>query len=239
MRDFLLPYNTKFPFNLFGNQHKICICLTILLIMLLYIKKDKIKKMKHQKVFRYIFSIVLLSNLLIYRISYMYYGLYNIKIHLSLYYCFLINYFFIIGLIINYKPFYKKIYILWWIGCFWAILFPDLSVGIDRFLFYSFFISHNLLFVFILFIVIYNNLNINFKDLCIGFLIALSIFIVSNIINIDFGTRYNAFDFMFKDIYFDTKMHKQLYLVMAGLVSGFVGYILSKIFISTKKGKSV
>ena len=196
MRDFLLSKNMKFPFKLFGIQHILIIVITIILFLLILIFKKKLFKIdnNHFRILRFIIIFILLSNMLIYRLSYMHYGVYNIKIHLSLYYCHITNYLFIFSLLINQKSFYKIIYGLSWIGAIWTVFFPDFSVGIDCFILYNSFISHNLLLVFTTLIMVIKKIEYNFKDLFRSMIIAIIIVLFTYVVNYDFKTRFNTPD---------------------------------------------
>ena len=195
MENFLLSRNFKFPFSLFGVQHIFLIVLTIILLLLMYKFRLKIisnlnNNLKKQKK---VMAIIILGNMLVYRISYMIYGVYNIKIHLSLYFCHIINYMFVLALVLNYKSFYKIVYGLSWIGPFFAVFFPSLTVGLDCFGFYSFFISHNLLLIFTTYLMIVNKIEYDFKDFFKCLFYSFSIIIFTYFINYAFGTNLQGF----------------------------------------------
>ena len=107
MRRFLLSENTKFYFEAFGLQHIVTLFLILFGIILIFVFRKKIQRIKPstEKKLRIIFAILLIFNMLFYRFIYMYYGIYDIKYHLSLYYCHITNYLFALALLIDYKPF--------------------------------------------------------------------------------------------------------------------------------------
>lgn len=232
MKKFFLSRYTKFDFNLFDFQHICLIIITIIGLILIYKYRKKIINLKEVKIkkIRYLFVFIILINMFLYRGSYLYYGVYNIKIHLSLYYCHLVNYIFVFFLFLNYKKFYKISYILCWIGAFWTVLFPDISGGIDCFIFYCSFISHNLVLIFVTFMVVVNKLKITIKDLLIGIFICFILFFITYLINIDFGTNFNSPYSILKDYVILSEKLRYLLLFVLGLISAFVSYVLNKFY---------
>lgn len=235
MRDFLLSKNRNFPFELFGKQHILMIIITLYLFVLIFIFRKKIFKLSERtfNILRIMFIFIILGNMLLYRGSYIYYGVYNIKIHLSLYYCHIVNYLFVIALLINYKPFYKFVYGLCWIGPIWTVIFPDFLVGIDCFIFYSSFISHNLLLVFITFILVLKGIKYNFYDFLKCLFIAMSIFIFTNVVNYDFGTSFNKPDTLLNDYIKFNFIGGNAILFIMGIIGNTIGLLINKIYIKS------
>lgn len=233
MKKFLLSFNSKFPFKIFGFQHLLMTIVTIILFIIVYKLKDndKLKTKKNIKKIRIIISIIILLNMFIYRGSYMYYGIYNVKIHLSLYYCHIVNYLFVLSLIMNYKPFYKIIYGLTWIGSFCSMIFPDISGGIDTFLFYSLFISHHLMLVFVTLIMGINKIHFKFKDLLKSSISGIGILLITYCINYDFGTNYNRPSSVLYSFGIRNEYIGFMILVIVGFIGGLVGLIINKIYV--------
>ena len=234
MRDFLLSKNTNFSFKLFGIQHIIMLLITLIAFVLIFILKKEIIKIetKKFKVIRIIMALMLFINMFVYRVSYIYYGVYDIRVHLSLYFCHIVNYIFVILLIINRKKFYKLGYVLSWIGSIWGILFPEISQGFDCFIFYSIFISHNLLSIFATFIMCRYEIKIYFLKDIKYFVFAVCIVLFTYVVNYDFGTNFNKPNW-------DMLMRFNEYLrYVILLILGFIGYIVSyitnKIYIGGK-----
>lgn len=238
MENFLLSKNSNFPFVLFDFQHIATILLTIFLFYIIYKLKDKLVILfkKKQKLIRIIAIFILLLNLLIYRLSYIYYGIYQIEIHLSLYYCHIVNYLVILSLLIDYDKFYKIVYGLSWIGCIWAIFFPDVSGGIDCFIFYTSFISHNLLLVFITFFIVVKKLKYNLLDFIKSMLCCVFIIIFTYLVNFDFGTNYNTLDSILgKYLLFNYRIFGYFCLFLMGSVGNIIGLILNKLYLIKKE----
>lgn len=232
MKDFLLSKNSQFPFDLFGFQHILMLFITFALFILIFIYKPKLVEL-NAKTFnkiRNFMIIIILLNMFVYRGSYLFYGVYDIKIHLSLYYCHIVNYFFVFALIINYNPFYKIVYGLSWMGGLWSILFPEFQGGIDSFIFYSFFISHNLLLIFTTFILNIRNIRYKFKDLIKSLFVAVLIFVFTNLINYEFNTKYNTpISILGKYSYYGILRGYDI-LILAGFVGNLIALCINKIY---------
>lgn len=236
MRDFLLSKNSNYPFSLFGMQHIIMILITIFLFIIIYLLKNRLIKtsQKKQKIVRLIILFILLINMLIYRLSYMFYGIYQIEIHLSLYYCHIVNYLFILALLINYNPFYKIVYGLSWIGAIWTVFFPDVSGGIDCFIFYTSFISHNLLLVFTTFILVIKKIKYKSLDFIKSIIICIIIITFTHLVNYDFGTNFNTLNSILgKYVNFGTVLGYTCLFFMA-LIGNLIGFLINKIYLQKK-----
>ena len=240
MREFFLSENMNFPFKNFGIQHIMMLIFTIICFIFIFIYRKKFTKLniESQKKIRLIIGLIILISMLSYRISYMYYGVYDIKKHLSLYYCHIVNYIFVLSLVINNKKFYKIVYILSWISLI-TIVFPDISTGIDSYIFYQFFISHNLLIVFSTFMLVLNNQKIELIDLFKGIIIANFIILFTYVINFDFGTNFNTplsiFYGTIVSIYKYTYFEGCLFLNLIALIDGMIGYLVSKVYYISSK----
>lgn len=172
--------------------------------------------------------------MLIYRLAYIYYGVYDVKVHLDLYYCHIVNYLFVLSLLLNYKPFYKIVFGLSWAGSIWTVFFPDLSGGIDCFIFYQSFISHNVLLVFTTIIIIIKNIKLNSLDCIKSILFSIGIMGFTYIINYDFGTKYNNPALILKGYISLTTTQKYLILVLMGICGIIVGKIINYIYLKGK-----
>jgi len=192
VREFFIDENIGIPFILFGDIHIFCILILILGLLSIYLLRNKIKKIKkkyHKKI-NIIMFLILFLNMAIYYGSYLYYGIYNWKVHLPLHICFIAGTLFMIYLITDNKKLYKIIFPLTFIGPLPAIFYPELSSSLDCFVFYQYFISHHLLMIFSYFILYMKNFKINFKDFIKTFILGNTIFIVMYIFNQVFGTNY-------------------------------------------------
>ncbi len=227
MKNFLLSRNDNFPFKMFGIQHLIMTLVTIVLFIIVYKLKDNkiLRQPKNYKKIRIIIAMIILLNMFIYRGSYLYYGEYDIKVHLSLYFCHIVNYLFVFSLILNYKPFYKIIYGLSWMGLFWGVIFPDITRGIDCFAFYTLFISHHLELVFVTLIMSINKLKFVFKDLLKSLVSGILILFTTYIINYDLGTSYNRPS----NVLYKFNINNEYIGVVILIILGFIGCIMGLI----------
>lgn len=241
MKKFFLSENRNFPFKLLGVQHISMLIITLFLFILVFKFKEKLIKLnnKNFKLLRIIIGLMLLLNMFVYRFSYMYYGIYDIKIHLSLYYCHIVNYMFVAALIINYMPFYKFVYGLSWIGSIWTVLFPNFNVGIDCFILYNSFISHNLLILFTTLIMTIKKINYSIKDCFKCMIGAITIFLFTYMINYDFGTNFNS-PHSILGIYSNYSIIKGYdILFIMGLIGGVLGLIINKFILKKYKRRKI
>lgn len=232
MKDFLLSIDSNFPFEIFGKQHMLMLIITLYLFVIVFIFRKRLSKMNERQfnILRKVCAFIILFNMLIYRGSYIYYGIYDIKIHLSLYYCHIVNYLVVIALLINYNPFYKIVYGLSWIGTIWAVIFPDLSSGVDCFGFYTCFISHNLLLFFVITIVVIKHIKYNFKDFIKSLIIAIIIFSLTNVVNYDFGTNFNSpYSLLGEYVRFSLIGGNDILFIL-GVIGNIVGLLINKLY---------
>lgn len=190
MREFFLDEVVGIPFKLFGIIHFSCIALLIFLLVLVYKNRNKIRNIKNKKKVKLIIFAILMSNMLIWYGSYIYYGIYDIKIHLLLHFCFIAGNLFMLYLITGWKKLYKIAFFFTFIGPLPAVIFPDLISSFDAFIFYQYFISHHLLMVFSYFVLYMDDFIIEIKDGISAFIAGNILFITMMNINEIFGTNY-------------------------------------------------
>ena len=192
MKEFFLDNKISIPFVLFGKIHIICISILIVGLITIYKFRNKIKKIKFKPAKKIKFSmfLILFLNMTIYYGSYIYYGIYNWKVHLPLHFCFIAGILFMIYLLTNNRKLYKIIFPLTFIGPLPAIFYPDLSSSLDYFVFYQYFISHHLLMIFSYFILYLDDFTITNKDTINTFILANIIFVTMAIFNQIFQTNY-------------------------------------------------
>lgn len=192
MREFFLDENIGIPFTLFGKVHIGCILIVLTGLLLIYLMRNRIKNInkKYHKKIKYIMFALLFSNMAIYYGSYIYYGVYNWKVHLPLHICFIAGILFMIYLLTGKRKMYKVIFPLTFIGPLPAIFYPDLSSSFDYFVFYQYFISHHLLMIFSYFILYMEDFKITYNDTIKTFILGNIIFITMSIFNNLFNTNY-------------------------------------------------
>ncbi len=180
-----------FNFEVFGWIHILISILMIIGIILIYIYKDKIRKIKNQnKIFRYTISALMLVNMLIYYLEAIINGHYSLEVHLPFHLCFISGFFFIYTLITNNKKLFKYAYFFSFIGPLPAIILPDLITGFDRFIFWHFIISHHIFLMASLYCLFVLKWKVNKIDIIKSFVIANIYFLFIFIFNLIFGTNY-------------------------------------------------
>ena len=235
MKEFFLDENIKMPFILFGKIHIGCILILILSLFIIYLSRNKIKKIDSYKKrnIKIIMFIILSGNMLLYYGSYIYYGVYDWKVHLPLHFCFISGILFMIYLLNNKKNLYKIIFPLTFIGPLPAIFYPDLTSSFDYFVFYQYFISHHLLMIFSYFILYLDDFTIEFKDTIKTFILAniifISMFIFNNIFNTNYIMSKKLPDFILNLYPFLRNIWPPIILEITGIVVLFLISILTHI----------
>lgn len=220
-----------FHFKNYGFIHLISIIITLIIITIIYIFRNKIKQWKyHDNFIRYLMAIILLLNMIIYYGSEIIMGTYTYKAHLPLHFCFISGFLFMYILFTNKKNWFGVIYYFSFIGPLPAIIFPDLSVGPDRFMFWQWYISHLFFIISSLYCLFVLEWKIEFKDIFKSMVYANIIFILVYIFNLIFDTNYIMTDALpnyILDIFPFVKVfnYPVLWLELAGFISLFIAYI--------------
>lgn len=190
IKEFFLDEVVGIPFKLFGIIHFGCLAILIVLLVLIYKNRQNIKMIKNKKKIKIIMFVILMSNMLIWYGSYIYYGIYDIKIHLPLHFCFIAGSLFMLYLITGWKNLYKITFFFTFIGPLPAVLLPDLVSSFDAYIFYQYFISHHLLMVFSYFVLYMDDITITYKDAIHTLISGNILFITMMNINEIWGTNY-------------------------------------------------
>lgn len=192
MKAFFLNENLGIPFHLFGSIHFGCLAVLILSMVMIHHFHRQIKNISDdvKKKIRIIMFLILIGNMLLYYGSYLYYGVYDIRVHLPLHFCFIAGNLFMIYLLTRNKTLYHVTFFLTFIGPLPAVIYPDITTGFDSFIFYQYFISHHLLMIFSYFILYMDDHKMDIKDVFRTFVFANMIFISMMIFNTIFGTNY-------------------------------------------------
>ena len=192
MKEFFLDKEIGIPFACFTFPHLICLAILFIGITLTYLNQDKLPKTdnKTKNKVRIIMATVLLINRFIYMGSYIYYGVYDWKVHLPIHFCFITGYLFIAYLFTKKEWLYKLAYFFIFAGPLTATFWPDLKSSFDYYVFYEFFISHHMLFIFMFIIFYMDNIKMNIKDMWKAIIGANLIFLFAIIFNSIFGTNY-------------------------------------------------
>lgn len=245
MKEFFVDETIGIQFNQFDIQHTICLLATLISIFFILLFQNKIKliSLKKIKILRIITATIIILNMIIYRGSYLIYGKYILSRHLSLYLCHIIGYVYAADLLLNGKKAFRKIYFLIFISPLFSIIYPDLQSGVDCYLFYSSFISHNFVIISSVFFVCAYNVKPNLKDGFVAYVIAVVIVLFTYMINYDFNTVFNMPKSLFYEIinkYNIVPVKQYLILIICGIIGLFVGelvLILKKLLGRTKKNE--
>ena len=163
MREFFVDNHVGIPFYMFSWIHFLLIILTSIIVYIIYKFRNDIRNIKMKKKIRYVIALIMFLNMTIYYGAYVYYGVYNWKVHLPLHLCFISGYLFMYALVCNNIKLRKLAYFMAFIGPLPAIIWSDLN-SVDSFVFIQFIISHHFFLCANLFVYYMDNLSINISD---------------------------------------------------------------------------
>ena len=143
LKEFFVNEYPKFLYKPFGLIHNIFTITTLILLVIIYIKRNAISNYKNNIIILKVSSYILLINMIIYTIGNIYYGSFNYKENLPLHLCFIANYIFIYSILFNKYSILKYNLFISFIGPTAAILWPDLVSTIDNYNFWQLIISHH------------------------------------------------------------------------------------------------
>lgn len=216
--------------NLFGSSHIFLLLSTLVIGILMYIKRAQIKQWKYKEKFRYIMAAIFFINMLLLYLFFILKGVYSWKLHLPLHLCFISGYLFMYVLITGNQKLFRSVYFFTWIGPLPAMIWPNTPMRADRFLSYQFVISHHILLLTGLYCLFVLEYRIELKDIKKAFLLGNIIFASIFVFNNLFGTNYimtttlpphiiKLFPFL---QYFNMPI---LWLEICGIAMMFIAYI--------------
>ena len=234
MKEFFGLIPGIFHFHLFGFWHILMTLVMLLSIVLIYKNRMKIRKWKyHDKPVRYFIAIFMFLNMVVYYVPMVIFGTWDYHVHLPLHLCFISGGLFMITMLSNNQKLFKLVYYLSFLGPLPAILFPDLTCGPDRFIFWQFFISHHFFLTASLYTLFVLDYKIEKDDVKFAFLGALTIFMIMFVFNHIFGTNYIMMnklpDHMLKLFPFLTAFdHPIVWLIATGCLVFYLANSLAK-----------
>lgn len=177
-------------FKMFNELHLSLILSLVIIILLLFIFRENIRKWKYKEWVRYIMGIVLLLNMLIYYIGMFVTNTFNIMEDLPLHLCFVTNFFMIYVLLKGEKKLYKIVYFFTFIGPLPAIIWSDLRYTYDVYEFWQFIICHHLMLITSVYLLVILNYKVEAKCMPKAFVIGMAYVTLISIGNYIFGTNY-------------------------------------------------
>lgn len=222
LREFFLNQNDDMLIEPFSIMHFILILMTILIMLLIYKKKDKI----NLKTSRIILAVILLINIVLRRGSFIYYGVYDYHYHLDINFCNFTAILMLIYSLTGNKKLYKYCYYMVFIGPLLSILFPCLTFSLKNYSFYSFLILHYVLFIFNFIFYLKEDILFSKENLIKVIKFIIGYFITVYIIDYLFKFDYNMIDtFINMDIFIIN------YLRNYGLIISYFIMIITIIFL--------
>lgn len=145
LREFFVNENPKLLFEQFGLIHNIFNVIPVIGLILIYINRNKIAKIPKEKSKKFlkISAIIMLLNMIIFTVGFLWYGCFDYTKHLPLHLCFIANYMFMYGILFEKDWILKYTIFLCFIGPIPAILWPDMVSTIDNYEWWQYVISHH------------------------------------------------------------------------------------------------
>lgn len=192
LREFFVNETPKFLFKQFGLIHLIFCFIPLIGTILIYLNRNKIAKIpkeKSKKILK-ISAVILLLNMIIFTVGFLYYGVFDYKKHLPFHLCFIANYMFMYGILFDKEWILKYTIFLCFIGPIPAILWPDMVSTIDNFEWWQYVISHHF-FILVSFFSYYAlGYKIEFKNYIRVFIFTNLLMFIMYPFNLKFGTNY-------------------------------------------------
>lgn len=193
MKNFFLNQNNNFVIELFSIYHLLFICLIIFISVIIISNKNKLLNLKenNKKLIRYSLAIILFINFLLRRGSFIYYGVYDWKIHLDINFCNFTSILLFIYCLTGNKKIYPICFYFAFIGPLLSIILPSSNMSILNYSFYSFIILHHIIFIYNIIFMYINNYKYNKKDLIFVLYFIVIYFTLIYLFNYFMNTRYN------------------------------------------------
>ena len=135
---------SNFELSFLGPIHLLLIAVTVISILLIYKYRDKLKK---YPIIRKIIPIILFSNMVIYIAGAIIAGIYDIKVHLPIHYCYITGFLFQYMLLKEKKNWYNMLYYAIFFCTITVVIFQDPAITPDRYEFILLVISHHFLLI--------------------------------------------------------------------------------------------
>lgn len=178
---------SDFSLSFFGPIHLMLILITIVTILIIYKKRENLKKYTWIKK---VIPLVLLSNMVIYILGAIVTNQFDIKLHLPIHYCYITGFAFMYMLTKNKENWFNTLYYAIFFCTITVIIFMDPSITYDRYEFILLIISHHFLLISSFYTLYVLDYKVN-KDGYKSFLIySIIVYLIVFIINQLLGTDY-------------------------------------------------
>lgn len=194
MRNFFLNMNNNaIIFKAFSILHVISLVLTFILFIIVLYNKKQLRNTNPviKKRIRIIFGIILCIFYVLRRGTFIYYGVYNWKYHLSLGFCNMTNILFIIYCLTGNKKIYNLCYYCAFCGPLLSILFPVINISINNYSFINFIVIHHIVFLMNIVFAIFEDKEYSVKDMVWAYGTIITYVLFCYGFNLIFGTHYN------------------------------------------------
>ncbi|MDF2865305.1 MAG: Integral rane protein [Clostridia bacterium] len=229
------------PFVLFGPMHIFLSVTTVVIALLIFKYKDKLRTLKFKENIRYILAAILFINMSVYYISKIILKTYDWRLDLPLHFCFITGYIFMYVLITGNRKLYSIIYFFTFVGPIPAIIWPDLKFDYDRLIFWQFIISHHFMLLSSIYVLVVLKYKIHKKDILKAYVTGNLIVFVMAIFNGIFNTNYIMMGQLPAHIYriypFVEYMPPIFWLELVALTAIFIAYIPA--YLLNKKGADI
>ena len=237
MKNYFLNYNQGLNYSFFSPIYFILIIILFLIIKKINSNKIKIKNIKNIKYIRIIIGLFFIVVMLLRRLSFILFGVYNWKYHLDINFCSMTNIIFIIYCFTGNKTIYKLCYYLIFSGPLLAIICPSINTSIFNYSFVCFIIMHHVIFVLNYIFLVYNNLKFNYRDILKSYVFIIIFVNFTYLFNFLFNTNYNTLNsflnkeidkiFLFKNIT-NNDFISNLFLVFINFIFLYIGVKVMK-----------
>ena len=176
--------------NLFGWEHLLLLLCTAAAAILLFRHRDRLRRWRRRESLRYVLAGILFVNMTMFYGVFVIKGVYDWHIHLPLHFCFISGFLFMAVLACGSRKWFGAVYFFTWAGPLPAMIWPNTPTRFDRYLTYSFFISHHLLLLAGLYCLIVLRYRVEKRDLRRAFVWGNAVFAAVFLFNQLFGTNY-------------------------------------------------
>ncbi len=176
--------------ELFGSVHIVLSAAEILLAVLIFCFRHRLRKLG-QRAVRISFAAILGGNMAIHYLSKIVLGVWRFDTDLPFHLCFITNFLMIYILLTdNRKNLYRIVYFFTFIGPLPAMIWPDLGYGWQSYTFYQFLISHHVMLLISLYCLFVLDYRVEIRAALPAFVGGNSVILAVAVFNNVFGTNY-------------------------------------------------